>query len=85
MRRDADVIQPGEDVFADPVVDYALAVDCSALLRVERGGIVLEVLDQGARLGTFVEDLGLAFVDLAATRHRDSSRLAGCKNAKPRR
>ena len=36
------------------------------LLRVERGRVVLEILDQRAGLGTLVEDLGLAFVDLAA-------------------
>ena len=35
------------------------------------GGVVLEILDDGARLGAFVEDLGLAFVDDAAAFHGD--------------
>ena len=39
------------------------------LLRVECGGVVLEILDQRAGLGTLVEDLGLALIDLAATGH----------------
>ena len=59
----------GEHMFADAIVDHALAVDRAALFRVECGGIVLEVLDQCARFGAFVKDLGLAFVDLAATGH----------------
>ena len=54
----------------DAVVEHALAVDRAALLRVEGGGVVLEILDQRAGLGTLVEDLGLAFVDLAATGHK---------------
>src|SRR3546814_14876589 len=39
---------------------------CSSELRRR---IVLEILDQGPRFGAFVEDLGFAFVDLAATGH----------------
>ena len=69
VSRDADVRQAGEDILADAVVDHALALDRALLLRVERSGIVLEVLDDGAGLGAFVEDLGLAFVDLAAAGH----------------
>src|SRR5690606_22252976 len=36
------------------------------LLAVEGGGVVLEILDQGAGLGPLVEDLGLAFIELLA-------------------
>ncbi len=69
MGRHADVREPREDVFADAVVDHALAVDRALFLGVEGGGVVLEILDDRAGLGSFVEDLGLAFVDLAATSH----------------
>ena len=54
----------GGNVFGDPVVEDALAFD-HVLLRIEGGRIVLEVLDQGAGLGSFVEDLRLAFIDAA--------------------
>ena len=63
------VAERGEDMLGDAVVEHALAADRAALLGVERGRVVLEILDQGARLGTLVEDLGLAFVDLAAAGH----------------
>ena len=59
----------GEDMLGDAVVEHALAADRPALLRVERGRVVLEILDQRAGLGTLVEDLGLALVDLAAAGH----------------
>ena len=59
----------GEDVLGDAVVDDALAADRAALLRVERGGVVLEILDERARLRTLVEDLGLALINLAAASH----------------
>ena len=70
MGRDADPGERSEDMLGDPVVEYALAADRAALLRVERRRIVLEILNQGAGLGTLVEDLGLALVDLAAAGHR---------------
>ena len=60
----------GEDMLGDAVVEHALAADRAALLGVEGGRVVLEILDQRAGLGTLVEDLGLAFVDLAATSHK---------------
>ena len=77
--RDADMRQAGEYIFADAVVDHALAIDRAALLRVEGGRIVLEILDDRAGLRAFIQDLGLAFVNLAATRHRHF-----LKNGKPR-
>src|SRR5690606_5428788 len=63
---DADRAQFGHDVLADPVVQHALAFEAGLLLAVEGGGVVLEILDQSARLGAFVENLGLAFVDFLA-------------------
>ena len=56
-------------MLGNAVVDDPLAADRAALLRVERGRVVLEILDQGSGLGTLVEDLGLALVDLAAASH----------------
>src|SRR3546814_19630853 len=69
MMRHADLAEQREHMFRDAVVEHALAVDRPALLRIERRRIVLELLDQGPRFGAFVEDLGFAFVDLAATGH----------------
>src|SRR5690606_35032898 len=69
VRRNADVREAQEDVLGDAVVDHPLAVDRALLLGVEGGRIILEILDQRARLGPFVEDLGLAFVNLAAAGH----------------
>ncbi len=66
-----------EYVLGDPVVEHALAVDHIMLLLVERGSVILEELDQGARLGTFIQDLGLAFIDTATTVHRGDL----CQNA----
>ncbi|MNZ97220.1 hypothetical protein D3C78_1164460 [compost metagenome] len=65
----ADLVQMREDIFADTVVQHTLAVDDFMLLLVEGGRIVLEELDKRAWLRTFVEDLGLAFVNTAATVH----------------
>src|SRR6185437_4330861 len=64
-----DGVQLGHDVLADPVVDHPLALEHRLLGGVEGGGVVLEVLDQGAGLGTFVEDLRLALVDLLTAGH----------------
>ena len=70
VRRHADVVEVLEDVFGDPVVEDALALDHLVLLRIEGGRVVLEVLDQRSRLRSFIEDLGLAFVDAATAAHR---------------
>jgi hypothetical protein len=58
-----------EDVFRDAVVEHALALDERVLLRVERGGVVLEMLDERAGLGAFVEHLGLALIDATTPVH----------------
>ena len=67
--RHADMAEQREDMLGDPVVEHALAADRALLLGVEGGRVVLEILDQRAGFGTLVEDLGLAFVDLAAASH----------------
>ena len=69
VRRHADMVEQREEMLGDPVVQHALAVDRALFLGVERGRVILEILDQRARLGTLVQDLGLAFVDLAAASH----------------
>jgi hypothetical protein len=69
--RHPDVVEVLEQVFRDPVVEDALALDHLVLLRVERGRIVFEVLNQRARLRSFVQNLGFAFIDAASTAHRD--------------
>ena len=71
MRGHADVVQVLEEIFRDPVVEDALALDHLMLLGIERGGVVLEVLDQGARLRTFIQDLAFAFINATPTAHRD--------------
>src|SRR5205085_1807061 len=72
------------------VVDDALALQHGLLGRVEGGGVVLEVLDQGAGLGPLVEDLGLALVDLLTAGHSLKPSpgrglpVGETKNARPR-
>src|SRR4051794_18406148 len=66
-----DVVEVLEQVLRDTVVEDALALDDLVLLGVERGGVVLEMLDQGSRLRSFIEDLGLAFINAAPTAHWD--------------
>ena len=70
MRRHADVVEMLEDVLADAVVEHTFPFNDLMLFRVERGGIVLEVLDQGSGLRSLIEDLRLAFVDAATAAHR---------------
>jgi hypothetical protein len=69
MRRDAQRIELGEDEFGDAVVQNALAVDDVVLGAVAGGGVVLEILNQSARLGSLVEVLRLALVNLPPTVH----------------
>ena len=70
VRRHADLVQVLEHVFRDAVVEDALALDHLMLLGIEGGRVVLEVLDQRAGLGSFVQDLRLALVDASTTAHR---------------
>ncbi len=62
MGRHPDVVEVLKQVLRNPVVEDALALDHLVFLGIERGRIILEVLDQGSRLRTFIQDLGLAFV-----------------------
>ncbi|MCY1241611.1 hypothetical protein D9M72_545210 [compost metagenome] len=76
MRGDADLVEMREDVLGNTVVQHAFAVDDVMLFLVEGGRVVLEELDERARLRTLIEDLGLALVDTAATIHGFC--LCGC-------
>src|SRR5579862_1999686 len=70
MRRNADVGKLRHQELADAVVDDAFPGDGAALLRVESGGVVLEILDKRSGLGALEHHLGLAFIDLLASSHR---------------
>src|SRR5690606_36596541 len=72
VRRQAYAVQLGHDELADAVVQDAFAVQHRPLLIVEVGRVVLEILDQGAGFRTLIEDLGFAFINLAALRHLSS-------------
>jgi hypothetical protein len=65
----ADRRERGEDMLADAVVENALSADRAARLGVEGGRVILELLDERSGFRTFVKDLGLAFVNLAAANH----------------
>ena len=69
MRRHADLAEALEDVLGDAVVEHALAFDQRVLLGVERGRVILEMLDERAGLGALVEHLGLALVDATTLVH----------------
>jgi hypothetical protein len=60
-----------EDVLGNAVVEHALAVQNLMLLGVESRGIILEKLDKGPRLRSFIKDFGLAFINAAAIFHRN--------------
>jgi hypothetical protein len=53
------LVELGEDELADAVVEHALALDHRLLLGVEGGCVVLEVNDDGARLGPSYRILAL--------------------------
>src|SRR5579872_569145 len=71
MGRHPDVVEVLKQVLRNPVVEDALALDHLVFLGIERGRIVLEVLDQGSGLRAFIQDLGLAFINAASTAHWD--------------
>src|ERR1700719_1030376 len=84
MGRHADVVEMLEDVFGDAVVEDALALDHLVLLGIEGGRVVLEMLDQGSRLGTLIEDFRLAFVDAATAAHGSVPwlcKIHGCRGS----
>ena len=70
MRRHADLAEALEDVLGDAIVEHALAFDDGMLLRIERGRVILEMLDERAGLGAFVKHLGLALVNPTPPVHR---------------
>jgi hypothetical protein len=69
MRRHADLSKLHEQIFGDAVIEDALALDLVVLLVVEGGGVVLEMLDERARLRALIEDLGFAFIDAPTAVH----------------
>jgi hypothetical protein len=71
MGRHPDVVKVLKQILRNAVVEDALALDHLVFLGVERGRVVLEVLDQSSGLRSFVEDLGLAFVNTTPTAHWD--------------
>src|SRR3954463_9580137 len=71
MGRHPDVVEVLKQVLRNPVVEDALAFDHLVFLGIERGRIVLEVLDQGSRLRALIKNLGLAFIYAASTAHWD--------------
>src|SRR3546814_10901471 len=75
--RNPHAFQPHHQIFRDAVVEHALAGDRALLLVVEGGGVVLEILDQRARLGSFEQNLRLAFVDPTSPGHSGSPRDNG--------
>src|SRR5882724_6734874 len=70
VRRHADVVQPLEQILRDAIIEDALALDHLVLLGIEGRCIVLEMLNQGARFRTLIEDLRLAFINAASAAHR---------------
>ena len=69
MGRHADIVQILKQIFGNPVIQHALAVDNLVFLGVERRGVVLEALNERSGLGTFIKNFGLAFVNGAAAVH----------------
>src|ERR1044071_8322283 len=83
MRRYADRVQLIHQIFADAVVEDALAVERRLFGGVEGRGVVLEILDNRAGLRTLVGDVGLSFVNLPAAFHGTSFRArSAAQNAK---
>src|ERR1700690_3785281 len=72
MRRDADLGELQHQKLADAVVEHALAGGRAALLIV--AGVVLEVLDERARLRALEQHLGRTLINLSASRHARSLR-----------
>ena len=75
MRRNTDFAEAGEQIFGNPVVQHSFAFDALMPLAIQGGCVILEVLDQGAGLGSFIKDLRLSLIDLATAVHRDRTSL----------
>src|SRR3546814_4614846 len=67
MGRDTNLRQQCENMLGNAVIQYTLTADGAFFLRIEGGRVILEILDDGAGLRPFIEDLGFAFINLAAT------------------
>ena len=67
MGRNADLGQAQHEVLGDAVVEHPLAGDHALLGVVEGGRVILEILDQRARLRSLEQDLALAFVNPPAS------------------
>ena len=66
MGGQAKFIQALENEFRNALVEHALAFYHGLFLGVEGGGVILEVHNNGVRLRTLIENLGLAFIDARA-------------------
>jgi len=67
MGGDAEIVKPGEYELGNALVKHALAFNHGLLLGVEGGCVIFEMHDHRARLGAFVENLGLAFVNAGSS------------------
>mmetsp|Transcript_18160 Transcript_18160/g.28355 ORF Transcript_18160/g.28355 Transcript_18160/m.28355 type:complete len:304 (-) Transcript_18160:63-974(-) len=65
----ADLAKAGHEILAQAVVQHTFAINDVFLFRVEGGGVVFEVLHDGARLRAFKQNLGFAFIDFFAAGH----------------
>src|SRR5437667_3334808 len=74
--RHALLLEEAEEDLGHAVVEDALVDDRAALLRVEGGGVVLEVLDEEVGIGSGVELLRLALVEQLTAIHRRPPRRA---------
>src|SRR5919197_3051420 len=69
MRRHADFAELGKNVLRNAIVKHTLALDERVLLVVKGRGVVLEVLNERARLRPFIQHFGLAFVNATPLVH----------------
>ena len=69
MGRDAHFTELLKQELGDPVIEDALTFNAVLFFLVERGCIVLEVLDERARFWSLIQDLGLALVNPPPAAH----------------